>query len=522
MTPTASARPGSTRRRSVLLALLLVTQGASTALAERIAIESYVGQRPANADRVARWVRTVFARHRFTVQPAALARLFRAHTFRPGIVSPTFAKRLQSNTEEGENAFMNEDFNGAAKILGALLEEMRRNPLVVARDPENRALAFRSLLSYALASGRQAVAALASGDADRLDVAREAVRRRDAAMAELIRSFPSKVLTTKEHGHEAELLYKRCLDELDSAGRGRLTVTVSDRNAVIYVNELAQSQAKVAIGGLPPGVYRVLVQLPTEESREYAVEVAANQEARLDIDWDLDSMLVVNGAWVGFSYPTEQEHAFEARFVQHLVHQHTNATLAATITVARSHGHPAVVGTIYAVKTGRLVRSSMAELTGKHDEEAIEHLMDCLMAEQTNGCLVVDHPEYTPPPAASHDDRFRSPQRAEQPSARAPITTASPGEPDSAYLWPGIAIGAGVASAAIGGFLQATAPDVEGAQPRHLYGNAGTSLMIGGAVAALGGLYWLYHEGTVRRDASAAPVVDIAPSAALVGVRAAF
>jgi hypothetical protein len=519
MTPTAGARPGSARGWSVLLALLLATQGAGTARAERIAIESYVGKRPADADRVVRRIRTVFARHGFTVQPAALARLFRAHAFQPGVVSPSFAKRLQSNTEEGENAFMNEDFNGAAKILGALIEEMRRNPLVVARDPESRALAFRSLLSYALASGRQAVAALASGDADRLDVARDAVRRRDAAMAELIRSFPARVLTTKEHGHEAELLYKRCLDELDSAGRGRLTVTVSDRNAVIYVNELAQGPARVALGGLPPGVYRVLVQLPTEEAREYDVEVTANQEARLDIDWDLDSMLVVNAAWVGFSYPTEQEHAFEARFVRDIVYQHTNATLAATVTVARSHGHPAIVGTIYAVKSGRLVRSSMAELTGKHDEEAIEHLVGCLLAEQTSGCLVVDHPEYTPPPAASHDDRLRSPQPSEP---RAHVTPASPGEPDSAYLWPGIAIGAGIASAAIGGFLQATTPDVEGTQPRHIYGNAGISLLVGGGLATLGGLYWLYHEGTTRRDASAAPIVAITPSTALVGWRAVF
>lgn len=531
MTTKTYARSGAAR---LLATLLVVTLGASRAVAEQIAIESFVGQRSPDAERVMPLVRAVFDRHGFTVQPAVLTRLFRAHAFRPGLVASKFARELPGKTEDGVNAFVNEKFDDAARILGELIAGIRRSPLVIARDPKNHALAFQVLLFYALASGRQAEIALV---ANHREEAAQAVRRRDDAMTELIRSFPSKIVTGKEYGHEAEVLYKRNRGELDATGRGRLTVTVSDPDAVIYINEIVQGTAKIAVGDFVPGSYRVLVQLPTEESREYELEVIANQEARLDIDWGVDSMFGV-GAWVGFRYPTEKDHAREAQLVRRIARQHTNATVAVTLTVTRSHGRPAVVATAYDVATGRLVHSSMVELASNHDEEAIDHLVDCITGTEgaMTECLAVEHPEYTPPPPEPKlDDTPPALATSDHPSSRAApgatsLISSTPGhvQPRSgagssagSYVLPAIGIGAGITSIVIGKYLERNVkpdPDPRAPQPKYLYSYPGIAMVLGGGLVTIGACYWLFHTWRSSRHApSASPSIAITPRSAVVG-----
>ena len=106
-------------------------------------------------------------------------------------------------------------------------------------------------------------------------------RLRGQMMTEVIRSFPGMDITGKELGIEAEALFLKIRDELNKAGRGKLSTTVHDPDAVIYINEGVRGRSKVDVGDVVPGSYRILVQMSVGEARKYTVEVAANQLARL-------------------------------------------------------------------------------------------------------------------------------------------------------------------------------------------------------------------------------------------------
>lgn len=397
------------RQRSILQILLVVAMlstSARTVRAERVVFESYVGNRPPEAERIAPLVRMVFDRRGFTVDPKVLAARLREHAYRPGISSPRageLGELLKRRALAGENYYASGNFAAATTELEKLLTTIRQNPLALARTPKYRELAMRALVFYALAKGRRAQA-----PDMRPDDVTAALRERDDSMDELVRSFPSKVISARAFGEEAERLFLKARDRLNKAGRGSISIAVSDPDAVIYLNEIVHGTTKVDVGDIVPGTYRVLVQAPTGESRQYDVEVVAHQVARLTIDWDLDSLINI-GSWVGFRFPTEKEHAREALLIHRLVEKHTDASIAATLTVTRAHGHVAVIGTTYGVHNGRLLRSGIVELPGRpaEDEKQLNRLVDYIMGIASgDGVQAVPHPEYTPLPDAEAVDVF--------------------------------------------------------------------------------------------------------------------
>ena len=161
---------------SVVLFALAI--GTRTGFAEQIALESYVGNRPGDADRIAPLIRSVFDRRGFTVDPPTLRMLFREHVFRPGLVAPKFGDTLKKLSSAAENDFSDEKYAKVASDLSKLIEAMRQNPLILARDPKYRELAMRVLVYYALADGRQAQALASAGKPD------------EATRAERIRDEP--------------------------------------------------------------------------------------------------------------------------------------------------------------------------------------------------------------------------------------------------------------------------------------------------------------------------------------------
>ena len=454
-----SERDASTRAQrgrrilpvALVTALLAVTCAPDVALADGILFESYVGTRPAEADRIAMLVHAVFDRRGFIVDLPTLTRLFHEHAFRQGVVAPRFGEILRKQSLAGANDFSDGNFRRAADGLGKLITAMRQNALVVARDPKNRELALRALVYYALACGRLAEAQEAAPtEAERY------ARLRDDTMTEVIRSFPSKIITAKSFGEESELLFQRIRDQLNKAGRGKLSIAVSDPDAVIYINEIVQGTAKVEVGDLLPGVYRVLLQMSTGEARQYEVEVTANQVARLAVDWDVDSLFVV-GDWVGFKYPTEKEHAREAQLVSELAKKHSNAYVAATVTIARVRGRAAVTGTSYSVISGKLLRSGRVELTGTiSDERALDHLVDYLMVHAAvEGVTPVDHPEYIAPTTLEPEHVAAPVEPAPAPPVVETAVTSPPPAPAPrrSHTWPmWAAAGGAVTAFAIGGY----------------------------------------------------------------------
>jgi len=338
------------------------------ASAERIAVESYVGKRPPEAERVMATFAPILEKYGYVARPEALVRIFGERVSRPGQADARYSgAQYAAQVEVGVNAYVDLEYERAAKALGATILRARENPIVLAREPQYREAMLRALLYYALANGRRAE------DANRATAA-EAATARDEAMAELIRSFPTKVILRKDFGQEAEQLYAKLRKQLDAAGRGRIEVAAADADTVIYVDETIRGQHAATIGDLVPGHYRVLAQFATGESRQYDVEVLPNQTSRLAIDADLDATFTV-ADWVGFHFATDADRASqEPRLVSKLVRENTTDLIAATFTVATDGHHLTVIGTMYAAANGRLVRAGTVELTNDHDRDGLDQL----------------------------------------------------------------------------------------------------------------------------------------------------
>jgi len=434
------------RALALLIAFVI---GPQAAHADRLLFESYVGNRPAEAARIMPLIRSVFERHGFTVDPLVLAMYFRDHAYRPGLVAPRFAETLKRAALKAEDDFSEEKYPKMVADLSNQILAMRQNPQIFTREPKHREFALRVLVFYALACGRQARAL-----ADKPDEAARLERLRDDTMAEVIRSFPSKIITSKDFGDEGEELFLRIRDQVNQVGRGRISVTTGDPDAIIYINEIVQGTAKVDAGDFVPGIYRVLIQMPTGEARQYEREVTANQTSRLVVDWGIDSLIILDG-WVGLLYLTEKEHAREATLVHVLAEAHTNASMAATVTVRQARGHLEVIGTSYDARSGKLLHSGSVELAGSlSNDTMLNRLADCLVGELcAEGVLPVGHPEYTPPPI------LEVPEPAVTPT---PVLTAlttpsdnhAPAVAPSRHDWPGwLAAGGSAAMFAMGGYV---------------------------------------------------------------------
>lgn len=294
-------RGGRTWRAAMLMMIAVVAS--ATAEPQTLVLESYIGERPREADRILAPLRAALQKKGFVVAPAEVAdrlRGFRTLPVEIERVAPT-TEELTAALERAGGDWLDGRLERAAVRLEAAIALAYRFPHLLALEFKTRDLVFSSLLSLAQARNRQGQ--------------REASL---AAMAELIRSYPDQRITRGQHGPEAFELYTSVRRSLDSEGRGALIVTMNVP-AVVFVDEVPRSLNgdSARITDLVPGEYRVLIQPAAEPTafRLFRVAVYSKQVTRLRIDWGIDSVLVA-GTWVGFRfaaplrYPDESEVAF--------------------------------------------------------------------------------------------------------------------------------------------------------------------------------------------------------------------
>ena len=249
---------------------------------------------------------------------------------------------------------------------------------MVVRDPKNREAMFSAYVHLALAC-------------DRL----RDVGGRDRAMLSAIRYFPQRVIHRNQFGPEAERIFRLNRAVSDRAGRGRVTITISDKDAVIYFDEVATSQGRLALGDVVPGRHRVLVTSSTGDSRQYQVDVIADEETRLYIDWAVESALVT-GDWVGFQHPTDGHRGYEPTLVRNLARARTNAAFVTTYHVApRPANRYVLTASVYEVTRGRLLRTLRVELDRPVDALPINRLAEAVARDvYQTGVEIVSAPGY--------------------------------------------------------------------------------------------------------------------------------
>lgn len=338
-----------------LLPLVVVAHAAiaSPASASIPAFEVYAGPRPRKVDAVT-MVLTELGKLPlgFLTSPRAIQSKLGIHLPLPGSDPGVTAAEFTKQLDLADAAWMRQPaLDELVATLAGAVETAKSNPAFLAIDPGRREVFRHVLLVYAITLAR-------AGDA----------RASEAAMTEWIRTFPDQVVTRSHDGSDAEQLYLETRKVLARLGRGTLTVNV-DSTLKLYVNEVIRRPG-TAIADLLPGLYRVLVLDRYNRSRRYTVQVLANQDSVLAIDWPVDSALKITSAYAAFEFQTTQELAQSGQAIARFVEATLGVPGVILITMTRGeHGQMTVTAELYSPKRATAVRSASAELT----EGAADH-----------------------------------------------------------------------------------------------------------------------------------------------------
>jgi hypothetical protein len=304
-----------------------------------LVLESYVGQRPANANAVLAPLLDELEQRGFATRPASVLELVGGDAPRPGVLDrETSAAEITQSSESGYEAYTRGRFAEAETALKRAIERIHRNPALFVLDTNNLDATFKILVALALSQAKR-------GDTG----------GSVATMTELIRTFRHRPISRVHYGPDAEQFYRAVARQVEAVDRGELSISVASEQAVIFVDGQIRGLGKAALADLIPGVYRVFVQVPATPGRQYQIEVLAGRHTVLRIDWDLDSSLMLTDSWVGFVFATEAERARQPGFAGTLARRWAGGTLLAVVGMAQLSGKPAVVGQLVDA-TGRIVR----------------------------------------------------------------------------------------------------------------------------------------------------------------------
>ncbi len=306
-----------------------------------LVLESYVGQRPADADAVMAPLLDELEQRGFATRPASILELAGGGVPRPGVLdADTTAAEITQRAESGYEAYTRGRFADAEAALTRAIERIHRNPALLVLDTNNLDATFKILVALALSQAKR-------GDTG----------GSVATMTELIRTFRHRAISRVDYGPDAEQFYRAVAGQVQALGRGELSISVASDQAVIFVDGQIRGLGKAALVDLLPGVYRVFIQVPATPGRQYAVEVTAGHHTVLRVDWELDSLLWLTDGWVGFVFATEAERARQAGFAGTLARRWGGGTPLAVLGMTRLSGKPAITGHLYDA-TGRVVRGA--------------------------------------------------------------------------------------------------------------------------------------------------------------------
>lgn len=433
-----------------------------------IVLESYVGQRPANANAIMAPLLDELEQRGFAAHPASVLARVGGGAPRPGVLDAgTTAAEITQPAESGYEAYTRGRFAVAEAALKLAIARIHRNPALLVLDTNNLEATFKILVALALSQARRGDAAGSL-----------------ATMTELIRTFRDRPIARGDYGPDAEQFYRAVARQVQALGRGQLSITVASDQAVIFVDGQIRGLARAALTDLIPGTYRVFVQVPATAGRQYEVEVTAGQATALRVDWDLDSALWLTDTWVGFVFATEADRVRQAGFAAALARRWDDGGALAVVGMVQLQDRPAIVGRLYDA-AGRVVRGAAVALDGA-DEPRLRGLARYL----ADGVAV---------------DGVRVVQGGGLGEGIAPV--AGP------RLAPRVLVGAGAAALVAGGVLYALDQD-PGATPSPTVRNtAPAGIAVGAAgLAAISVGLWLWGA-----RGGSSPLVAIGSSGGFIG-----
>ncbi len=324
---------------------LVITLLASHAEAQRVAFVSNAGPPLAPGELAPLF--EALEDHGILVSPArvraALGPRFPMAAHDPALSGAGYAKLL----EQAHSVWTQQPpLDKMLPILEAAVEAIRRNPVLLIRDPSQRARVHKLLVARALVYQR-------AGD----------LKRSEESMAELICMSPNHVVSRSKDGPAAEQLYQLTRANLARRGRGTLTVKVSHPDVQVYVDERI-TRPGVPMGDLIPCLHRVVLIDSLDRARQYESVVARNQNTVLEADWDFDPAVHVTPGWVELRFQTETERAQRAELARRLVHSATGADAFVLIDVIVENRERHVIASLRSARGAQILREASYVATG--------------------------------------------------------------------------------------------------------------------------------------------------------------
>lgn len=311
-----------------------------------LVLESYASERPADADTVLEPVRAELSSRGHLVGTAAAVSIVDRMSRAAQALSPETQVAIEQRIAHARDQYSQGDFRAAAAGARGSVQALLDASGYLARTQNARSLLREALVLQVEALGR-------------LDEPERATR----AMAELVRSFPNRPLTTAEYSPNVVRFYHAVAGDLEQQGRSILTVMVDDPSVAVFINE-------EYIGGgevnkeLLPGRYRVYTQQSAERpGRVHLVNIDANIDVQLSIAWGLDAALATDESFVGFSFEDERnrrrnESAYAVRVARAI-----NADSVFLVGIRTYNGSRSLLGAVISMDTGKQVRSAHLALT---------------------------------------------------------------------------------------------------------------------------------------------------------------
>lgn len=472
---------------------LLVVALAGPARAGSIALESYTGDRPADAARLLSPVLDELAARGFAAGDT-LARSYDAQVSRSQSQAGLPAD-FAAQVDRGFRAWVTGKFDDALKQLGPLVEAAHANSGAFARDQSLREPLQKALIGVALSQQR-------TGDPSAMRT----------TFSEIVRSFPDAAVSRATYGPEAYDAFEQVKREIAAAGHGRLAVKLGDETGVVFVNEGYRGVGSSTLD-LSPGEYRVVVMTNKQPSRTHRVTVRANSETPLAIDARLDRA-VHTGGWTGFAFGSDgdreqHEAAFAAQFANAI-----GATAVAVVGIEQIKGHGAVVGALVSLATGREIRRAAVAMEPDPSTDRLRALARFLAGDEPAAGLEVQVGAGAPVASAAHPI---SRDADAEPAHDAPRDDEPHDRPGGSARWGGFkwiagglgvgGLGAGIALVVLDGRCQGVAP--VGRPCTNVYQTAtpGYLALAGGVALTAVAVYLFTHDGAPpARTAFVAPV----------------
>lgn len=465
-------------------ALLTLVAAAGVAHAGGVVLESYTGERPADAARLMQPVLEELALHEFTAGDA-VARQFDSAVSRAS--SAALPADFGAQVDKGFKAWVAGRFDEAIATLGKLVETAHASSAAFAEDPALREPLQRALIGLALAQQR-------IGD--------QAAMR--ATFSELVRSFAEAQVPRAKYGPDAQQAFEQVRRDVQGGSHGTLAVKLADDTGVVFLNEAYRGVGSTN-ADLVPGEYRVVVMANKQPSRTHRAVVTAGGTTTIEIDptWD---QTIRTGGFTGFSFATQadrdaNEAPGAARFARAI-----GASAVVVVGIDDVHGKSAVVGSLVSLESGREIRRASIPIDPDPSTDRLRALARFLAGED---------------PVAGLDVQFANPY--ERDIGDEPTSSSSDTPRWGGWRW--LTGGLGIAALGTGAVLLALdgrcPSDPPAGQPcPDVYATATPGLITLGAGAVFTGIaiYLFATHGSEPITPSVTPAVAPAQGGATVGL----